>query len=845
MSLRLRLSVSLVLVFVCHSSLHAESLWQDQPLRDYIAWLASQDISVIYSSDLVLPEYTVTNEPAEPGSVVALRQALEPYGLSLVKGPGDSLLIVRQQNINGRIELTVLEAGTAFGIATARVFVDGKLFGNTNENGGLSIAEQPPGRFILQIEAPGYVDAAERNIELAAGQTLPVRIDLRPIQQSLPEIVVTSSLYNLQYDAVGSHTFLDRDLTTKLPDVGDDAVRSIDRLPGVANGGVSTRNHVRGGANNEQLFLFDGLRLYEPYHLKDFHALSTIIDQNAIADIDFYSAGYQVQYGDRMSGVVDIAMREPTSETVTELGLSFFSASVLSMGRFGGSDRGDWLLTGRRGNLDLVADVVNSDYGKPRYQDAVLHLGWELSDRTYISGNALLSYDKISVAELDDSENASAKYRNRILWLKADTAWNRNLSSSTTLSATRIDNDRVGVEDIPDMVSGSVVDNRQFQSVALKQDWQWTMSNKWLFGTGFDIKRLEAEYEYDSTLNIFPPFDQILDNQPSLVRSIRTAPRGAQYAVYIETRWRPFDDLILDAGMRWDQQTYTTASDDSQISPRLNVLYRWGERTEVRLGFGQFYQAQEINELQVADGVSTFFAAQRARHAVASLSHKLTSGIDVRVEIYKKRYRQLMPRFENAFDPLVLIPELQIDRVRIDGEAAVSKGVELMVTGGNDTESLLWWLSYTWSVIEDSLTEGTVKRSWDQSHTVKAGINWDWNKWNFSAAGSVHTGWPRTELIVESVTNPDGSSALLASTTPRNALRHSVFHSIDARASRRFDVSKGELSVFLEITNLYDRENPCCTKYRVLTDGSGNQTLDADQGNWLPLIPSLGVTWRF
>jgi hypothetical protein len=275
------------------------------------------------------------------------------------------------------------------------------------------------------------------------------------------------------------------------------------------------------------------------------------------------------------------------------------------------------------------------------------------------------------------------------------------------------------------------------------------------------------------------------------------------------------------------------------------VLYRWGERTEVRLGFGQFYQAQEINELQVEDGVSTFFAAQRAQHAVASVSHQLTSGIDVRLEMYKKRYRQLMPRFENAFDPLVLIPELQIDRVRIDGEAAVSKGVELMVTGGNNAESLLWWLSYTWSVIEDSLPEGTVKRSWDQSHTVKAGINWDWNKWNFSAAGSVHTGWPRTELIVESVTNPDGSSELLATTTPRNALRHSVFHSIDARASRRFDVSKGELTVFLEITNLYDRENPCCTKYRVLTDVSGNQTLDADQGNWLPLIPSLGVTWRF
>jgi outer membrane receptor protein involved in Fe transport len=845
MSLRSRLSASFVLIFVCHSSLAAETLWQDQPLRDYIAWLASQDIAIIYSSDLVRPEYRVTTEPVNPNSIAALRETLQPYGLSLAQGPGDSLLIVRRQTASGHIDLTVMEAGTAFGIADVRVFVGGKLLGVTDGDGKLAISDQEPGTLELLVAASGYIDVAPNIIELATGQTLPVRIYLQPLQQALPEIVVTSSLYSLRYDPAGSHTFLDRDLTTKLPDVGDDAVRSIGRLPGVANGGVSTRNHVRGGVNNEQLFLFDGLRLYEPYHLKDFHALSTIVDQNAIAAIDFYSAGYQVPYGDRMSGVVDISLRDPPSETVTELGLSFFSASVLSMGRFGNSDRGDWLVTGRRGNLDLVVDVVNSNYGTPRYEDTMFHVGWELSDRSYVSANALLSYDKISVSELDDSEHASAKYRNRIFWFKVDTAWSRNLSSSTILSATLIDNDRVGDVDVPDMNSGNVTDDRNFQSVTLKQDWQWAATSKWLFSSGFDIKRLEAEYKYNSTLNIFPPFDQILDNQPLLVRNIQTAPRGAQYAVYLGSRWRPFEDLILDAGIRWDQQTYTTASDDSQTSPRFNVLYNWGERTELRLGFGMFYQAQEINELQVADGVTTFFAAQRAQHAVASLSHELTSGIDIRVELYKKRYRQLMPRYENVFDPLVLIPELQIDRVRIDAEAAVSKGVEFMVTGENSAESLLWWLSYTWSVIEDSTDEGTVKRSWDQSHTVKAGINWDWNKWSISAAGSVHTGWPRTDLMVETISNPDGSSGLVASTTPRNALRHSVFHSIDARASRRFDVSRGELTVFLEITNLYNRQNPCCTKYRLQTDNGGNQSLTANQGNWLPIIPSLGVSWRF
>ncbi len=102
--------------------------------------------------------------------------------------------------------------------------------------------------------------------------------------------------------------------------------------------------------------------------------------------------------------------------------------------------------------------------------------------------------------------------------------------------------------------------------MSLRQDWYWTASDTWLFTSGFDLKHLDATYLYDSTLNIFSPFDQILDNQPILTRSLQVAPEGAQYAVYFESRWRPFDKLILDTGIRWDQQTYTTSNNDDQTS---------------------------------------------------------------------------------------------------------------------------------------------------------------------------------------------------------------------------------------------------------------------------------------
>lgn len=764
-----------ILLVLCPPAVGAEHSWQGQPLRAYLEFLREEGLPIIYSTDLVLDEYRLRDEPTGGNPETDLRRALAPFGLAVSTGPAGSLLVTR---------------------------------------------------------AAGVLPAAE---------AVPVERQPAP-PEPLPEIIVTSSLYNIRYEHAGSYRFLDRDLGTRMPNLGDEAVRAIARLPGTSGGGVSTRHHVRGGVQNEQLFLLDGLRLYEPYHLKDFQSVATIVDQNVISGIDFYSAGYPARYGDRMSGVVDIRLREPPGKAETELGVSFFNTWGLSRGRFGGGDRGDWLFSARRGNLDLLADAVNPDYGSPRYVDYLAHVGW-LYDRHALSANALYSYDRISISD-GESSTARARYKNNVLWLKVESGWNDRIDSTTILSATEIENQRSGVTDRPGVITGTVDDDRQFRSLALKQDWSFAMADAWLLAAGFEVKRLESDYTYDATVVISPPFDTILDNEPLKLRSIEAAPRGSQYAAYTELRLQPTDRLTLDAGLRWDQQTYTTARDDEQVSPRLNLLYRIGKQTELRLAFGEYYQAQEINELQVSDGEFDFHTAQRAQHLVASFEHKTGSGMDLRIEAYQKKYRSLIPRFENIFDPLALIPELEIDRVRIDAESARSEGIELSLTGAGAGD-LDWWASYAWSRSVDEVRGASIRRGWDQSHALNAGFSKVWNAWSFSAAAIVHTGWPKTILRGEVVRNSDGSTTLLAVTGPRNSRRHAVFGSLDARASRRFDLPKGDLTVFLEVTNLSNRGNPCCTEYSVGVDRDGEPVLEADESDWLPIVPSIGLVWRF
>lgn len=665
-----------------------------------------------------------------------------------------------------------------------------------------------------------------------------------PAELLLEEIVVTSSLHSIERLRPDTHTFLDRELANRTPGAAEEVLRLTARLPGTASGGISVRDHVRGGEENEVLFLLDGLRLYEPFHLKNFQSVATIVNSNAVDGFDFYSGAFPARYGDRMSGVIDMHIREPEKPIETELAISFFNASLVSMGRFGKNQQGDWMVAARRGNLDLIADAIDPEFGNPDYQDYILHVGWDFGPRAVLSANALISTDKLFLADVGRGEQASANYQNRVLWLKWIADWSDRFRSETIFSLSNIDDSRVGSVVLPGIIDGQLNEERRFRSLGLKQDWTFTPSDRWMLMFGFDAKRLDASYRFDSSTVIEAPFDQIFDNAPLVVRSANLAPEGSQFGVHAELRWKLSQQLTLDAGYRRDHQNYRVDNKDSQSSPRVSILYQFNEATEFRLGWGQYSQAQEINELQVADGVNVFYPAQRVEHLVANLNHVFGGGVSVDLSLYEKSYRVLRPRFENAFNTLTLIPEIQFDRIQVDASSAQARGAELQITRGSSQGSLFWWLGYAWSEARDQLQGGKTLRSWDQSHTLKAGLSWRWGVWDFSAAGEAHTGWPTTRLLGETVIGPGGIPELQLSTTARNSERLSVYHTVDIRISRDFAVRRGDLTTFLEVTNLTNRANPCCTEYSLDETGAA-PVLQQHTGNWLPLVPSLGVVWRF
>ncbi len=275
------------------------------------------------------------------------------------------------------------------------------------------------------------------------------------------------------------------------------------------------------------------------------------------------------------------------------------------------------------------------------------------------------------------------------------------------------------------------------------------------------------------------------------------------------------------------------------ITFRGDLLWDLDERTRLRASWGRYRQFQGIEELQVEDGVDYFLPTQQAEHSILGLERDLTDGFALRVEAYRKQYTDLRPRYENLFDSLSLAPELRWDRVRIAPSSARAQGVEVLLSRRSEGP---WsgWASYAWSRVYDREDGVETLRSWDQRNSFSAGLTWSEGPWQATATILYHTGWPVTPVRLDE-SGPEPRVAVGA----RNSARYPAFASLDLRLSREFALKHGSLSAFVELTNALDRGNPCCTDFSPETTDDGAIRLEQEYRYWLPLIPSLGVLWKY
>ncbi len=150
-----------------------------------------------------------------------------------------------------------------------------------------------------------------------------------------------------------------------------------------------------------------------------------------------YTGGFPVAFGDRSSGVVDIAPRITGRGFQGEAVASLFSVGA-SFDGAAGDGATDWAFAARRGNMDVFFDLVDSTLGEPEYHDLYGRVGRRFNDWLAVSASALAFNDEILAFDSDQEEEAVAEYRDEYYWIRADLGAPDGLGGRVLAAHTRL-----------------------------------------------------------------------------------------------------------------------------------------------------------------------------------------------------------------------------------------------------------------------------------------------------------------------------------------------------------------------------------------------------------------------
>jgi outer membrane cobalamin receptor len=683
---------------------------------------------------------------------------------------------------------------------------------------GLGLKNVAPGLFAVVRSG-----SAAEPAPASAGASAPPNAS-----RGLEQVVIAASRYTLASDD-GAHRVDTGDIAEQ-PKYADDPLRVVARLPGVTNNGESGRLNVRGGSDDEVLFLVDGFPVRQAFHVPALQAPFSAFDASLVSTIDVYTGGFPLRYGERMSGVVDLSTLPPDLEPHTSLSASNVSIGARTAGVISEARGVDGLIAARAGRLDNLTDRLATDVQSPTFSDGLAKLRWRLSESATIAAETLWSQDNVALQDSTRGEFAHLSSRTVYFWLSGEQRINEQWRAEGWLGYSALHSLREGQVDNPNVVMGRVSDARNSDLWDVRWQMHGTLSERHTVEFGGEWHVGDADYAYQNVQALTPEVAQLYGKPLHSSLDTLLSPYRRDAALYFADRMRIGSSTTTEWGMRVQHAAGLGLESTWLWDPRVMVSFDLDDRTRLRASWGRFHQPDGVQELRVEDGEVGFARPQSSDHVIIDLEHVDRHGIAWRTELYDKRQAASRVRYENELNPLSLLPELEPDRVRIDPNGAELRGLE--VSAGYSSKLWTWHLNYSWSHASDEVGGLDYLRSWDQTHTINGSLSWRHGRWSLGSALTAHTGWPTTRLLYDAAGTP-----VLG---PRNGARWPYYASLDLASGYRLPVRRGEVLFALDITNVLDRQNSCCSE--LIAPPAG---VAVDSLTLLPFTATASARWNF
>ena len=480
-----------------------------------------------------------------------------------------------------------------------------------------------------------------------------------PMKESLNELkVVTISAGTIEASDERKTTVLKPlDIVTTAGAQGD-IVGALKTLPGAQQIGESEGLFVRGGEGNETKTIIDGMVVNKPF----FSSAPDIASRGRFSPFlfkgtVFSTGGYSAQYGQGMSSVLALETQDLPEQSSSTLALS-------SVGIGGGYNK-LWKEKKMSVGFDLNYTNLLPYFlivkQTPEYTRAPQFAGGSLNFRKKTSDSGLLKfYGYFNLSDLGiktisiDSTNGYKNlfelnntdiYTNITYKERLGEKWLLNIGASYSTNVDLIKTGSDSIRSQSDMTQGRVVVSRGIGKLS--------------------IVRFGAEYQY--TFDEFKIDGYKFGSSYSIKKSVydNYSAQFAEADIYLTSK------LVLRAGARGE---HSTLEKKYVISPRSSVAYKLGEKSQISVAYGQFFQKPDRDYLFY----SKIPGYNKATHYIANIQ-RVDDFHTLRAEVYYKKYDNLT----NALDST-------------NSGYGYAQGLDIFWRDKKTIKGVDYWISYTY-----------------------------------------------------------------------------------------------------------------------------------------------------
>lgn len=545
------------------------------------------------------------------------------------------------QKLTQTIKGKVTEATTKRPLSEVSIILlnSNPLQGTTTDTDGyFKLQNVPVGRQSFFVSFLGYEDALISKILIGSAKEIDLTIQLVESINQLKTIEITSSKNNAKAHnkmaTVSTRSFSVEE-TKRFPASISDPGRMALSFAGVTNSDDSSNEIIiRGNAPNQLLWRVEGIEVPEPNHFsEEGYSSGTVgmISTNLLGKSDFFTGAFPAEYGNALSGVFDINLRNGNpdkNEYAFQFGL--LGTDLAVEGPFNKDYKGSYLINYRYSTLEFLNNIIEVvDNSVPKYQDLSFKINLPLTKKTNLSlwgvggfSESDKSPEMINEYLIEDDYFDSKTYMTGINLQHFITD---KSTLNVILSYSGKESNYKSVE-IFLYNNTEVAYRNSFKNKALRASLKLThkLNTKTTLQAGTILSYLDYKIIENNTINQIKGFELDQNNNANMAQA------------FVQVIHRFNNKTSSTFGLH---STYFSLNNNFVLEPRAGVTYKINSKHTINAGLGKHSKRMNLNQYFIDNNYDNVFSNKsldlmQANHYVLGYDWRIIKNGHLKFETY-------------------------------------------------------------------------------------------------------------------------------------------------------------------------------------------------------------------